>query len=71
MNKNDVVKLENSIVRILDTKDNRYLVIDCKLRNMCFWISKKVIDSGIVISEEGREGGSIKRVEQIIVQLLR
>ena len=56
MNKNDVVKLENSIVRILDTKDDKYLVIDCRLKNMCFWISNKVIDSGVVISEEGRVG---------------
>ena len=52
MNKNDVVKLEDSFVRILDTKDDKYLVIDCKLRNMCFWINKKVIDSGTSISEE-------------------
>ena len=52
MNKNDVVKLEKSIVRILDTKDDKYLVIDCRLRNMCFWISNKVIDSGVVISED-------------------
>ena len=52
MNKNDVVKLEDSIVRILDTKDDKYLVIDCKLRNMCFWINKKVIDSGTSISED-------------------
>ena len=51
MNKNDVVKLEDSFVRILDTKDDKYLVIDCKLRNMCFWINKKVIDSGTSISE--------------------
>lgn len=57
MNKNDVVKLSDSIVRILDIKDDKYLVIDCKLRNMCFWISNKVIDSGVVISEEGRVGG--------------
>ena len=31
MNKNDVVKLEDSFVRILDTKDDKYLVIDCRL----------------------------------------
>ena len=54
MNKSDVVKLEDSIVRTLDTKNDKYLVIDCKLRNMWFWINKKVIDSGTSISEEGR-----------------
>ena len=52
MNKNDVVKLEKSIVRIIDIKDDKYLVIDCRLRNMCFWISSKVIDRGNVISED-------------------
>ena len=57
MNKNNVVKLENSIVRIIDINYDKYLVIDCKLRNMCFWISNKVIDSGTIIGEEGRVGG--------------
>ena len=36
MNKNDVVKLEDSFVRILDTKDDKYLVIDCRLMTFIY-----------------------------------
>ena len=50
MNKNDVVKLDESIVRILDTKDDKYLVID----------------SGILISEEGRVGGKKMKIDKLV-----
>ena len=50
--RNEIVKLEDSIIRVLDEVDDKYLIIDCKTKTMCFWINKKVIDTGTVITEE-------------------
>jgi len=45
--KNKIVKLKDSIVRVLDEVDDKYLIIDCQTKTMCLWINKKVVDSQI------------------------
>ena len=62
MKKNDVVRLENSLIRVLDIVDDKYLVIDCRSRNMCFWMNQKEFDSGVVIGED-------ELLEELIVKL--
>lgn len=44
MKKFDLLKNEDSIIRILDIKDDEILIIDCIRKSMPVWIERKVVD---------------------------
>ncbi len=50
--KNSLMKKDNSIIRILDTKDDMVFVIDCIKLTMPDWYDKSVLDGFEKCSEE-------------------
>ena len=50
--KNKIIKNNDHILRILDVKDDKYLVIDCRKLRMAKWISKDDVKDYIVINED-------------------
>ena len=47
--KNQIIKKDDIIYRILDVKNNKYLLVNCKKLRMPFWIdNKEVIDYEVI-----------------------
>ena len=38
MKKNDLLKKEDTLIRVLEIQDNRYLIIDCIKKTMPVWV---------------------------------
>lgn len=52
MKKNDYVKVNDTIYRILEVDKNKYLVLDCKKKNMPVWKAELELTEGIIVSSE-------------------
>ena len=50
--KNKIIKNKDHIFRVLEVKDNQYLVVDCKKLRMPKWVLEDEVKDYIVISEE-------------------
>lgn len=51
MQKNDLIKTEETILRILEIKDDKAFIIDCKKRNIPKWTEINCIENNHIISE--------------------
>lgn len=51
MQKNDLLKKDNTIIRVLDIKDESALVIDCMKRTMPKWVTTAALSDYVVCSE--------------------
>ena len=70
--KNKMMKKENSIIRILDVRENKVLIIDCIKKTMPVWIDKTVLNDYELCSGEGldytvREIDSLSAAEKRIM----
>lgn len=50
--KNQIIKNKDHIFRVLEVKDNQYLIVDCKKIRMPKWVLKDEIKDYVVITEE-------------------
>ena len=50
--KNKILKKEEHILRVLETKDDLYLVVDCNKLRMPKWVSKEKVKDYVIISDE-------------------
>ena len=50
--KNKIIKNKDHIFRVLEVKDNQYLIVDCKKIRMPKWVLKDEIKDYVVITEE-------------------
>ena len=51
MQKNDLIKTKETILRILEIKDDKAFIIDCKKRNIPKWTEINCIENNHIISE--------------------
>lgn len=52
MLKNDLLKNDGEIIRIITIKNNQALVIDCIKRNMPYWINIELLESYIPCNDQ-------------------
>ena len=52
MLKNDLLKNDGEIIRIITIKINQALVIDCIKRNMPYWINIELLESYIPCNDQ-------------------
>ena len=51
MKNNDLLKYENSLIRVLDIKETSVLVIDCNKKSMPKWVSISAISDYEICSD--------------------
>ena len=51
MKKNDLMRKENEIIRILEVGEDKVLIIDCINKTMPKWVDKSSLDSFVKSSE--------------------
>ena len=50
--KNKIIKNKDHIFRVLEVKDNQYLIVDCRKLRMPKWIPEDDVKDYVVITEE-------------------
>ena len=64
-----IIRHKDTILRILDTEENKVLAIDCVKRGMPKWISLSGLKDGVEISKE--DFGKEKSLENAIETVIR